>query len=319
MNITNKEELISAVEAILGYLKNNEINIAQAAPVVEIEAQAAPVEPEPVVESIAEVEPVEIEPTESTLSTDIKALLNSDDWPEAAPAYLICKENEDDKMERADGIIEIISYDISNKKILDFGCGQGHLVKKMASQYLTSKVYGYDLKKDGILEWENEQGGLLTTNWEKIKQVGKFDIIILYDVLDHCENPVIELQKIRELCNPDTYVFCRCHPWTSPHALHAYQKINKAYIQLFLTEAELKELGIEPTFNQKTFFPIKDNADWFEKSNFYIENHKMAQIGVSNFFRNNPVIKERYPSCYNGQYPEWQMSQSFNDYVLKAK
>ena len=53
--------------------------------------------------------------------------LQSADWPEAAPAFLICQNTEEDKTERAEGIINYIAENFTNKKFCDFRIHMTHL------------------------------------------------------------------------------------------------------------------------------------------------------------------------------------------------
>lgn len=57
-------------------------------------------------------------------------LLSSSDWPPAVLPKYICDLSEDSKLERASAIFDNVLFDdIYDKKILDFGCGEGHCVK----------------------------------------------------------------------------------------------------------------------------------------------------------------------------------------------
>ena len=257
----------------------------------------------------------------------LKEFLERPNWPEAVPDYLICKTtDEKDKMDRAYGIIDMSLYAISdsskgedfnikNKMFLDFGCGEGHAT--IATTEMGAKSFGFDIEKQGNLIWETEnENGFLTTDWDKIKEKGTFDFILIYDVLDHCKDPIDVLAKIKEVCSSSTRIFCRCHPWTGPHAGHYYQTINKAYIQIVFKEDEIKSLGLEPIFHQKIYFPIKETSRWIKEGGFKIIDQSTITVEISDFFEKNKIIKNRLTENYNGEFPKWQMSQSFNDYVL---
>jgi 2-polyprenyl-3-methyl-5-hydroxy-6-metoxy-1,4-benzoquinol methylase len=281
VKIKNKEELIQAIQCVLDFLRE------------PVAVQEAP---------------------------DKKSLLMSDEWPEAVPAFLICNESEEDKLERADGIIDVIQVvDLSGKKILDFGCGEGHLVKMLGKA--GHNVIGYDIKKQGILEWNDSENpcvaGEITTNWQKISSQGPFDFVVLYDVIDHCEDPVAALNAVHGVCHEKTSVFLRTHPFCGPHGGHIYRQINKAYVHLFFNEEELKEMGANSDFVRKVFFPLAEVEDWLKKSSFKIISNSMTRAAVPSFFKKPEMIRlllEIYPSK---EFPEWQMSQVFNDYVLQ--
>jgi hypothetical protein len=102
----------------------------------------------------------------------------------------------------------------------------------------------------------------------------------------------------------------------SRHATHLYQKINKAWIHLVFTEEELKLMGLEASFTQKYFFPIGQQEGWFKAAGFSVVSSDVIKSEVEPFFR-KPKIVSRLPMDKFKDFPEWQMSQSFNHYVLK--
>lgn len=239
-------------------------------------------------------------------------LLNSDEWPEAAPSFLICSETDEDKFERADGILDYINENLKDKKFLDFGCGEGHVVKKAIENGIKA-AFGYDIVQSGNLEWENE----LVTDWSIVKSNGPFNFILLYDVLDHVKNPVETLNQVKEVCNAETKVFVRCHPFTCRHGGHLYRKMNKAFIHFIFTEEELSELGLKVDIIQKTYAPIKDNNKWFSDAGFKVTVSDTITTPVEDFFK-NPIFMKKLPiHLYGNNFPEFQMSQQFNDYVLQ--
>jgi hypothetical protein len=87
---------------------------------------------------------------------------------------------------------------------------------------------------------------------------------------------------------------------------------------LFFSEEELKNMGIEFDFIQKYYFPINKHKSWFNESGFQFESSDIVRSFVEPFFRRQEILS-RIPEEFNGEFPEWQMSQTFNDYVLKIK
>lgn len=245
-------------------------------------------------------------------------LLQSHEWPPAAPNFLICQLNEKDKEERAEGIVNYIGENLDNKKFCDFGCGEGHIVRQVG-KYASVSI-GYDVIKDGNLPWETSQEKYtLTTNFEKVKENAPFDYILLYDVLDHSNNPAEILDQVKSLCNNETKVVVRCHSWMSRHGAHLYHHINKAWIHLVFTEEELNLMGLKLPNIQKIYKPIASQETWFKNADFEISYSDSIKCQVEQFFR-RPLIMNRLPlNQFNGEFPEWQMSQSFNDYILKIK
>jgi len=238
------------------------------------------------------------------------------DWPEASPQYLICSQDEEDKFERAQGILDYIGDNLANKKVLDFGTGEGHVAIKASET--ASKVVGYDLNSTGQLIWEQDEKCLLTTDFSKVLTNAPYDLIILYDVIDHAKNPDALLEQLKTLCSSSTKIFVRCHSWMSRHGGHLYKQINKAWVHVFFTEEELKKMGVKTEFVQKYYYPIDHQEGLFKKAGFGVTYANFVRCGVEPFFR-KPELASRIPSEYGNNFPEWQMSQLYNDYVLKLQ
>ena len=258
----------------------------------------------------------ETQPTAATFEA-LKDLLGSGQWPQAAPDFLICEESDKDKYERAEGILAYMGQDIKGKKFLDFGCGEGHVAQKAVELGAESAI-GYDTKQLGGLTWDSQTGNcLLTTDIEKAKAGGPYDLILLYDVLDHSEDPVNILATARDMLAPQGRIYVRCHPISSRHATHLYKKINKVYIHLVFTDDELKQLGYENDIKQRTYFPQVDNNRWFGQAKLKAISHDCVRSDIDPFFKQNEMVKSRIMRPpYNRGFPDHQLGQVFNDYVL---
>jgi len=243
------------------------------------------------------------------------ALLKSEEWPEAVPQFLICEDNELDKKERAEGILDFMDVsNVTGKKFLDFGCGEGHVAVQAAG--VASKSIGYDIIPSGVLSWEGEGDSFLTTDFNKVLANGPYDFISLHDVLDHAQNPVDVLNQVKSVCSPDTKVFVRFHPWIGRHASHLYRQINKAWIHVFFTEEEIQAMGYKMEYVNKTYFPMASQKKWFDDAGFKVLSTDVTKTAVEPFFR-RPELKSRIPNQFK-EFPEWQMCQAFNDYVIKT-
>ena len=240
-------------------------------------------------------------------------MLKSPEWPEAVPEFLICEDNDEDKFERAEGIMDYVGVNFSDKKVLDFGCGEGHFALKVAES--AKFVVGFDIV--ALIKSSNEKC-LLTNDFEQVLKNGPYDVVILYDVLDHSENPVELLKKLQDVCNKETMIFVRCHSWMSRHGSHLYRQINKAYIHLFFSREELERMGLKTEFVQEYYYPLLTQKKWFEDSMFKVEDEDIVKSFVEPCFKNSQ-LSEILSSKFDSNFPEWQMSQSFNDYILSKK
>lgn len=244
-------------------------------------------------------------------------LLQSEEWPEAVAPFLICQDTDEDKLERAEGILDYASSNVAGKKFLDYGCGEGHVVSLAAKAGATS--VGYDVKQQGSLTWENPEGYLLTTDLAKLAQHAPYDVVLIYDVLDHSSEPIAVLKEVAKYCGPDTQIYVRCHSWMSRHGNHLYRQLNKAYIQLVFTKEELTLMGLKPEPTLQYYLPVIMQKRWFQESGFDVKSESIIKCHVEEFFK-RPEIMNRLPlNVFKGQFPEWQMSQVFNDYVIKLK
>lgn len=256
----------------------------------------------------------------------LKDLLNSKDWPDAVAPDLICDiDSEEDKMERAEGVLSIVlDESLNGSKFLDFGCGEGHMAIQAKKEGAIVSV-GYDIKEQS---WDkqstNELSAILTTDFDKVKENGTYDVILVYDVLDHVEDQELVLEQIKQVSSTDTEIFVRTHPWAGRHASHLYKEINKAFIHLVFTEEELDEMVLEKQESKKpsnpALLPLWTYEQLF-KNKFTIISHDIDRDEIEPFFKNNQLVKSRIMNNFTdkniGDFPEFQMGQSFIDYKLK--
>jgi SAM-dependent methyltransferase len=254
----------------------------------------------------------------------LKGLLESSKWPEAVFSAQIADESsESDKMERAEGISDILLPPFLDKKFLDFGCGEGHVAKHVSKEAAFS--VGYDIIPRGP-SWENKNEKLLlTTDFEKVKNEGPYDIILIYDVLDHSqESPEELLLKAKSVLSQEGKIYLRCHPWTGRHGGHAYKKINKAFVHLVFEEKELSELGVVLDYNKKILRPINTYNKAIEDAGLKRSEPEVDTQEVEAFFEENSLIRNRILNSlglatWTSDTPAFQMSQCFLDYVLEQK
>jgi SAM-dependent methyltransferase len=240
-------------------------------------------------------------------------LLNSDNWPEALSSSFFCS-TEDEKRQRGQGVLDYIGHEFHDKLVCDFGCGEGHTA--LAASKTAKLAVGYDLYESGLLDWKKKDNFLLTTSCNEMLMYGPYDIIIVWDVFDHCKNPENLLMQIKAVSHKKTKFFFRFHSWISRHGAHVHKHLNKAWIHLIFTEYELELMGIKLDYLNKIYFPLRQQTKLISSIGLKIDKSEIVKNNVEPIFRIQK-IKDRLPlSFFNGEFPEWQMSQSYNDYWL---
>lgn len=251
----------------------------------------------------------------------LKQHLNSDKWPVAVEPALICND-EEMKLERGRGIIDlIIQTELKDKRFLDYGCGEGHVVK-VSHEYNPAYAVGYDIKE--YPSWVSSGNTLFTTSFDEVAQRAPYDIILLFDVLDHSitESPVDLLKRVKSLLAPDGTIHMRCHPFTSRHATHAYNDINRGYMHLIFTPEEIQQLiptSEHMVQNIGVTRPILTYQGFIESAGLKIVNRYDVVEPVSAYFKNVPFAGRIIQQSKFSQFPEFQMSVQFLDYILKLK
>lgn len=266
----------------------------------------------------------EEDPAYKARQKHIGDLMAIDCWPEAVPQMLANKEpSEKEKNKRANMVIDMmVDRKLNGLKFLDFGCGEGHVAEQMSLRGV-SKSVGYDLARKET--WDNFKNAQFTTNFDDLTNGELFDIIMLYDVLDHCEDPEDIMKKVSSLISDKGVIYARCHPWTSSHAMHLHTlnpELNKAYLHLFLKWEEIYTLvGKKPMYTRIEKKPLDAYHWWFK--NFEIKRERKMDSPVSEFFH-VPAFKELLANEQGLKADETDafletMKMQFVDYILIPK
>jgi len=134
-------------------------------------------------------------------------------------------------------------FDLTGKRILDFGCGMGGMTLWYAQNW-DCTVFGVDL--DGFhIEVANEmkrRHGLDNAFFEKRDILerpleGQYDLIFLNDVAEHIPYPALEaiFRQLKERLAPGGRIFVSYPPWASPYASHVTRVTHLPWCQ-FLPE-----------------------------------------------------------------------------------
>lgn len=257
--------------------------------------------------------------------TTLRLLAKSEKWPLAVPEDLICGDSEDHKLARAAGLVnDFIRTDLSNKKLLDFGCGEGHVPYVAANLVGVKMAVGYDINDQNWNQFENTVNLKFSTDFEEIKRNGPYDVILINDVIDHAEeNILIKANKVKA---PNGRIYLRCHPWTSRHGTHLYKQLNRAYLHLVFSTDELFGMGLKETTAKKILDPLPEYKKMIEEAGLKISEEDVVTHPVELFFTHEPAvlrrIKEQWKVSKNKalalgtEFPRNVLEIQFVDFIL---
>jgi 2-polyprenyl-3-methyl-5-hydroxy-6-metoxy-1,4-benzoquinol methylase len=253
---------------------------------------------------------------------DLKREVEDGNWPQAVNGNLICDpHSEADKEERGRGVIELmVEEDLKGLKFLDYGCGEGHCAA-LAADYQPDISVGYDLVDKWNESFNDRPSVVMTTDLEEVKRHAPYDVILLFDVLDHVEgeDPVSMLKKLSEMITDKGKVYMRCHPFTSRHATHLYHDLNRAYLHLVFTEEEMKDLVPNSEFEETNIGvnrPMATYAQYIREGGFKELNRREITEKVEPFFQTSEIARRISKATKSEKFPNFQLSIQFIDYVL---
>jgi SAM-dependent methyltransferase len=218
----------------------------------------------------------------------LDSLLNNASWPLAVPEHLIAAPSESDQKSRAKAVLDtMVSRSLEGVHFLDYGCGDGWGVAAAKARGVSSST-GYDIVPSPV--WEKLKDVVTLTDNPDLPK-GFYDVILLYDVVDHSMDAEGMMSHVYDLLKPGGTVYVRCHPWISRHGAHLYkQGLNKAFVHLFLTEEELVDRGYAPLFVRHETNPLVAYK-WFF-NNFVIERENVIRPNPLEAFFQDQMVKD---------------------------
>lgn len=258
--------------------------------------------------------------TYGKLPTDpdkLEKFISSDCWPKAVHDSAIVRTEEEMTLRAKSILRQYIK--VKDKKFLDFGCGFGHCVREAKND--AKYALGFDVNKQE--KWE-EMDAEFTDDFNRVKHHGPFDVILLYDVIDHVHEMVHGqiMSQVRQVSNKNTVIHIRCHPWTSIHGGHLYENLNRAFAHLFLNDEQISKHQSESTC--RVTRPIATYRDIFNGRGLRVDHHRVHKINwngrVGKFFSQDDIVQALTKSLGNNK--EWQDSVlpiEFVDYVCRVR
>lgn len=247
--------------------------------------------------------------------TELRMLAKSDLWPLAVPENQwrnLISDNTESQMARATNVLYELVDNLSDKKFLDFGCGTGY-ISDAAQRIFKATSIGYDIKESP--EWSQRESQI-TDKISMVKELAPYDTILLYDVLDHVNNPKEILELCKDLKAPDGRIHVRFHPWASRTGANLHKSLNKAYLHLIFDDKELASLGVMSSEKTTKLDNIAIYKEWIKEAGLMIKKESFVKRDVELFFTENSAILRRIKSNFEGAFPRELLEIQFVDYVL---
>lgn len=213
-------------------------------------------------------------------------------WPVAVNSTLIVSPDDFIKKQiRAIQINSLIAVDMTQKNVLDIGCGDGLVVNEISSKAKNS--IGFDVIKNphwNYITSSKDNDKLKFTDLKSVVEDHKpYDFIIMFDMLDHLlgSDPYEFMAWVRELLHDNGQIFIRFHPWTAKHGGHLYEQCNKAYVHLALTPDETAGLHLKTSPNLKVVRPLAFYEDLISKSGLKSQYRKGTSESVDQYVLDN--------------------------------
>jgi SAM-dependent methyltransferase len=96
---------------------------------------------------------------------------------------------------------------LTNIKILDFGCGNANLLLDMRKMGI-SKLFGYDFDTKAS-DFSETKGFMIFSNFEEIQKSAPYDFIFLNHVVEHLVDARAEIQFLSNCISPSGKIYIR--------------------------------------------------------------------------------------------------------------
>lgn len=187
-----------------------------------------------------------------------------------------------------------LNLQLKSLRVLDIGCGNGNISFALAA--LKCNVTGVDIDDDLVerLKRKSKNLGISHLNFLKVDannlnslSNGKFDVIIMSEVLEHLKNPLKTLQDAKALLKEKGFIII-----TIPNKFsleeRLRQSINKSNFLIKFKNKLKSKINTQIQSSHDTphlhFFSYNDFAKVIQKAGLYIKNAKAQSAGFKSFY-----------------------------------
>lgn len=114
-------------------------------------------------------------------------------------------------------------------RILDLGCGDGTVLRALAPR--VERAVGIDISLECIKEAEGRNTSprvsFLHTSLEEFVSADRFDLVLMYEILEHLYDPSRALEKVRSLLKPDGLLMI-----STPNFGNLARRLKKIFLPL---------------------------------------------------------------------------------------
>ena len=186
--------------------------------------------------------------------------------------------------------LSIISGTIKEESsVLDVGCAQGRLGRKLSSK--SCKLIGIDINQEAV-NYAKQQGFYTDVffcdisqidheAFQRVKSYGPYDSIVLADVLEHLKDPTETLLQVRELLKEDGKILV-----SVPNIAN-----NDICLNLLNGRFNYSKMGILDNTHLK-FFTRDSFFQWIELINFTYPNRKLYCMYLGATYYTSEYVRE---------------------------
>lgn len=218
------------------------------------------------------------------------------------------------------------SHEKSNTRLLDIGCGDGKFVHDAIQRGYNAM--GIDLSPDRVSKGKEmynlSDSQIACENVDDFSENQKFDIIVMWDVIEHVESPSLLLNSIKKLCHSKTKIFALTmsvdsityklfkKDWNYVNPTQHLHYFSHSTMKKLFQKSDFKFIGVEmDNSKSKNLIHLmariligRLNLFFFKtynKNRFYKFIFKPLQRGISDK-RILKRIENLYPGKYLGRY-----------------